>query len=128
MKRLQVMIIVCLSIILTGCENEEKKAWEPYSPLNTTSLMKQYAIQNQYQQFKTLIQEGYNEEEIKQIYETVRKTSTNHAEINTFTLVTFDNGKMLLVHLSPSHSGEVYIQDVVEIPQELSDTFHGILN
>src|SRR5690606_34210792 len=105
-------------------------AREPKNPLLTTSLMKQYAIEDNYKQFKTLMLDGYDEESIAEIYETVRRTATNSADIKSFTLVTFDNGKTLLVHLTPlaSEDGEVLIQDVIEIPTEMAKYIEEELN
>ena len=115
------VLLLLLTIFLTGC-SEDDKAWEPYSPLNTSSLMNQAAIQDNYALFETLVLEGFDEESINEMYETVRSTATKSAEINSFTLVTFDNGKTLLVHLTPyaSEEGEVLIQDVIEIPSEMA--------
>ena len=61
--------------------------------------MKQAAIQDNYALFETLVLEGFDEESINEMYETVRSTATKSAEINSFTLVTFDNGKTLLLTL-----------------------------
>ena len=115
------VLLLLLTIFLTGC-SEDDKAWGPYSPLNTSSLMKQAANQDNYALFETLVLEGFDEESINEMYETVRSTATESAEINSFTLVTFDNGKTLLVHLTPdaSEEGEVLIQDVIEIPAEMA--------
>lgn len=130
MNKSYVIFLLFLTIFLTGCSEDNSKAWEPYSPLNTSSLMKQYAVQDNYAQFKSLVQEGYDEDSINEIYETVRSTVTNSAEINSFTLVTFDNGKTLLVHLTPvtSEEGEVLIQDVIEIPIEMASYIKEELN
>ena len=115
------VLLLLLTIFLTGC-SEDDKAREPDTPLNTTSLMKQAANQDNYALFKTLLLEGYDEESINEMYETVRSTATDSAAINSFTLVSFDNGKTLLVHLTPvgSEEGEVLIQDVIELPAEIA--------
>ncbi|MFT4416787.1 hypothetical protein ACLM5H_23260 [Fredinandcohnia humi] len=129
MNKLRLFLLLSFVLLLTGC-SEENKAWEPYSPLNTSSLMKQYASEDNYEQFKHLLQEGHDEESIKRIYETVRQATSDSAEINTFTLVTFDNGKTLLVHLTPqtSKDGKVLIQDVIEIPTETATYIEKELN
>ncbi|QNK89605.1 hypothetical protein H7992_08095 [Sporosarcina sp. resist] len=130
MNKSCVLLLLFLTIFLTGCSEDDNKAWEPYSPLNTSSLMKQYALEDNYAQFQSLVQEGYDEDSINEMYETVRSTATSSAEINSFTLVTFDNGKTLLVHLMPvtSEKGEVLIQDVIEIPIEMASYIKEELN
>jgi len=130
MNKSCVLLLLFLTIFLTGCSEDDNKAWEPYSPLNTSSLMKQYALEDNYAQFQSLVQEGYDEDSINEMYKTVRSTATSSAEINSFTLVTFDNGKTLLVHLMPvtSEKGEVLIQDVIEIPIEMASYIKEELN
>ncbi|MEK4714091.1 hypothetical protein [Sporosarcina sp. FSL K6-5500] len=130
MNKSCVLLLLFLTIFLTGCSEDDNKAWEPYSPLNTSSLMKQHALEDNYAQFQSLVQEGYDEDSINEMYETVRSTATSSAEINSFTLVTFDNGKTLLVHLMPvtSEKGEVLIQDVIEIPIEMASYIKEELN
>lgn len=126
----RIILIVSFAIFLAGCSKEDHTSREPKNPLLTTSLMKQYAIEDNYKQFKTLMLDGYDEESIAEIYETVRRTATNSADIKSFTLVTFDNGKTLLVHLTPlaSEDGEVLIQDVIEIPTEMAKYIEEELN
>ena len=130
MNKSCVLLLLFLTIFLNGCSEDDNKAWEPYSPLNTSSLMKQYALEDNYAQFQSLVQEGYDEDSINEMYKTVRSTATSSAEINSFTLVTFDNGKTLLVHLMPvtSEKGEVLIQDVIEIPIEMASYIKEELN
>ncbi|RHW43398.1 hypothetical protein D1B31_01680 [Neobacillus notoginsengisoli] len=128
MDKLLLLLIVSLGIVITGC-SDDNKVWEPHSPLNTSSLMLQYAEQNNYKQFNTLLLEGSDEASIKKMFETVKQVGTNSKEIKTFTLVTFDNGKTLLVHLtSETEDGKVLIQDVIEIPTEIASDIEKELN
>lgn len=122
-------MILSFAIFLTGC-SDDNEAWEPYSPLNTTSLMKQYASSSDYEQFKTLLPEGYDEESMSKMFGTVKKAVSDSASIDTFTIVTFDNGKSLLVHLTPieSEDGEVLIQDIIELPIEMATYIEEELN
>jgi hypothetical protein len=128
--KLRLFLLLSFVLLLTGC-SDDKKAWEPYSPLNTSTLMKQYATQGNYEQFENLLQEGLNKDSVERMYETVRKAASHSAEINTFTLVTFENGKTLLVHLTPQDSkkdGKALIQDVIEIPTEMATYIEKELN
>ncbi len=129
MNKLRLILILAFGILLTGC-NVDKKAWEPYSPLNTTSLIKQYAINSDYEQFKTLLPEGYAEEDMNKMFETVKESVTDSASIDTFTLITFENGKSILVHLIPNNleDGEVLIQDIIELPTEMATYIEEELN
>ncbi|MCM3710215.1 hypothetical protein [Sporosarcina luteola] len=133
MIKLRLFLMLSFAIFLTfltGCSGENNTAREPSSPLNTTSLMKQYALQDNYKQFETLMLDGYDEKSITELYETVRQAATKSADIKSFTLVTFDNGKTLLVYLTPiaSENGEVLIQDVIEIPTNIAAYIEEELN
>lgn len=129
MIKLRLFLVLTFVIIITGC-SEDDNTREPDSPLITTSLMKQYALQDNYSQFETLMLAGFDEESITEFYETVRRTATKSADIKNVTLITFDNGKTLLVHLTPvaSEDGEVLIQDVIEIPAEMAAYIEEALN
>lgn len=130
MIKLRLLLILSLTMILTGCRQDDHTAREPDSPLHTTSLMKEYALQDNYNQFETLMLAGFDEESITEFYETVRRTASNNADIKNVTLVTFDNGKTLLVHLTPAdyEGGEVLIQDVIELPTEMANYIEDVLN
>ena len=130
MIKLRLFLLLSFAIFLIGCRGDDHTARKPDSPLNTTSLMKEYAQQNNYSQFETLMLAGFNEESITEFYDTVRRTATNSADIKNVTLVTFDNGKTLLVHLTPvaSEDGEVLIQDVIEIPAEMATYIEEAFN
>ena len=92
--------------------------------------MNQYARDDNYEQFKKLLQEGNDEESIKKMYDTVKQTATDSSKINNFTLVTFDNGKTVLVHFIPAatEDGVVLIQDVIELPTEIASYIDDELN
>lgn len=108
MIKLRLFLLLSFAIFLIGCSGDDHTAREPDSPLNTTSLMKEYAQQNNYSQFETLMLAEFDEESITELNETVRQTATDSAKIKNFTLVTFENGKTLLVHPTPvaSEDGE----------------------
>ncbi|WP_047983074.1 hypothetical protein [Ornithinibacillus californiensis] len=119
MKKLLWTLFLSL-ILLSACEDD--KAWEPYSPLNTSSLMALYAGQDNYEQFRTLIKEGYDEENMKRMYQIVKQAYSDNKTIDTFSIVSFENGKTVLVHLTPqvSEDEEFLIQDIIEIPPEMT--------
>lgn len=126
-----ILIIASSVLFLTACSNNtDDSAWVPDSPLKTTFLMNKYARDDNYEQFKTLLLEGNDEKSIKKMYDTVKQSATNSSKINNFTLVTFDNGKTVLVHFIPaaSEDGDVLIQDVIELPAEMASYIDDELN
>ncbi|NYE04372.1 hypothetical protein F4694_001116 [Bacillus niacini] len=136
MRKIIIMVLFLFSLLLSGCK-DENKAWEPYSPENTTSLMLQFAYKGNIEQFKTLFLDGMDEDYLLQIYETVRsaenkdENETSFGEVSTFTLVSLENGKTFLVELTPpipNKNDEVLIQDVIELPKEIRDYIEEELN
>lgn len=128
MKRIFSVLSLLFLLLLIACSDDDK-AWEPYSPENTSSLMMQYANQENYEGFKSLILEGYEEDSMKQMYETTMQAVSQSAGVSTLTLVSFDNGKSLLVHFTPqTEEGEVLIQDIIEIPEEMAAYIEEGLN
>lgn len=129
------MVLFLFSLLLSGCK-DENKAWEPYSPENTTSLMQQYAYEGNIEQFKTLFLNGMDEERLQQIFETVKTSAnmddeTSFGKVSTFTMVSLENGKIFLVELTPpipNKKNEVLIQDVIELPKEIRDYIEEELN
>jgi hypothetical protein len=136
LRKIIVLVLLLFSLLLSGCK-DENKAWKPYSPENTTSLMQQYAYEGNIEQFKTLFLDGMNEDRLQQIYETVKTSKnkdgnvTSFGEVSTFTLVSLENGKTFLVELTPpmpNKNNEVLIQDVIELPKEIRDYIAEVLN
>lgn len=120
--------MLLLVLFLVGCK-EDNKSWDPYSPHNTSSLMNQYALNEDYRQFQSLVLEGSEQARTQEIYETVKQSVSNSAEIVSFTLVKMDNGKTLLVHLTPPSGPEqkALIQNVLEVPEDMVVFFEEAL-
>jgi hypothetical protein len=135
LRKIIVMVLFLFSLLLSGCK-DENKAWEPYSPENTTSLMQQYAYEGNIEQFKTLFLDGMDEDRLQQIFETVKTSAnmddeTSFGKVSTFTMVSLENGKTFLVELTPpipNKNNEVLIQDVIELPKEIRDYIEEELN
>jgi hypothetical protein len=135
LRKIRVLGLIFFSLLLSGCK-DENKAWEPYSPENTTSLMQQYAYEGNIEQFRTLFLDGMDEERLQQIFETVKNSAnmddeTSLGKVSTFTMVSLENGKTFLVELTPpipNKNNEVLIQDVIEVPKEIRDYMEEELN
>lgn len=116
-------LVLFLSIILVACSNDND-AWKPNSPQNTTSLMRMYAQLDNYEKFESLFLNGADDAEMKEEAFNQLKNATGIAGINSFTLLTFDNGEMVLIHLTPPNKdGEVLIQNVIKVPEEMRALF-----
>lgn len=122
-------LLLCLSIILAACSNDNN-AWKPNSPQNTTSLMKMYALQDNFEEFESLFLNGTDSERTEASFHQLKGIATSNAGINNFTLLTFDNGEMVLVHLIPipNQEGEVLIQNVIKVPEGMRDFIQAAIN
>lgn len=125
----KISLILLLSIILVSC-SDDKEAFMPNDPLNTTSLMKMYIHQDNYEGFKSLFMDGTTAEVTETHFIKLKDIISPKAGIDNFTLLSLDNGEMVLVHLSPipNEEGEVLIQDVINIPDEMKDFFSKAIN
>jgi hypothetical protein len=115
-----IVLILFLSSILVACSNDNE-ALKPNSPQNTTSLMKMYALQDNYEEFKSLFLNGTDAERTQASFNQLKGIATSSSGINSFTLLTFDNGEMVLVQLIPipNQEGKVLIQNVIKVPEEM---------
>lgn len=54
----------------------------------------------------------------------MKKFTTPGADYKNYELITFTNGKMLLINLTPENeNGEYKIQDVIEVPDNMKSLF-----
>ncbi|WP_308635793.1 hypothetical protein [Paenibacillus silvisoli] len=107
--------------LLSSCSNNEVK---PDSPVNTAHLMKLSIDYQDYDRFNQLFSEGRADSVPKSEFEKLKTLTSAGTQYNNYELLKFENGKMLLVRLAPpNEAGEIFIEDVKVIPEELSYLF-----
>jgi len=113
--------LLLLTLAVIGCNNNELK---PVSPTNTTWLMK-LAIDNQdYEHFSSLFSEGRKGIVSESEFSELKKMTSPGTEFSNYELLTFDNGQMLLVRLTPlGEDNIIEIEDVIVVPEDMKQLF-----
>lgn len=116
------LIIICSFLgLLLGCSQNEVK---PDNPVHTTLLMKTSIDRQNYTRFTQLFSEGRANSVPKSDFEGLKTITSTSTLFNNYELLTFDNGNMILVRLTPpNENGEVEIEDVKIVPEEMKSLF-----
>lgn len=119
------IILLGLSLVLLctllGCSSKEVQI---DNALNVTHKMKMSIDNQDYEKFNRLFSEGRINSVQKSDFEELKTFTTAGASYNNYELLTFENGKMFLVRLTPSNEeGEVFIEDVKIVPEEMRSLF-----
>ncbi|MCX7904730.1 MAG: hypothetical protein N2486_09510 [Caloramator sp.] len=123
MKYMSVSLLLLLSIfLLSSCQR--KTVLKPDTPENTVWLFKRSVDDGKYDNLKQLFtDEGKNTISLD-TFNKIRKISTPGASFINYQLLTFTNGEMVLVRLSPNKiNGEYKIEDVIIVPKEAKKVF-----
>jgi hypothetical protein len=125
MKRFVLIIVVLLSscIVMSACS---KKITND-NQLDTLLLM-QSAIDNQdNQKFKELLLDSkrsvFTEKDLANLKEI---GATGGGRISMYFMRQYSNGKMVLFNMTQREvNGKYYIQDIIEVPEEMQKFFKG---
>lgn len=119
--RLLLLLIFYFGITL-GCSNKTVK---PESPENTTWLMKSAIDNDDYVSFNSLFSDGRKGSISESDFKELKKMTSASAGYIRYELVTFDNGEMLLVRLTPPDGdNEIEIEDVIVVPDSMKELFN----
>lgn len=119
-KSLGILCVIMLSIFLSSCEDTVK----PDTEQNATWLMKLAIDENDYERFNELFSEGRKNAVLEESFDAMGELSTAGASYKNYELITFENGEMLLVRLTPmTIDGEYKIEDVMIVPDEMKSFF-----
>jgi hypothetical protein len=116
------LIMFAISIaIFVGCSN---KTLKPDSPDNPAWLMKLAIDNNDYESFASLFSESRTGSISKSDFRELQDITTAGTEYKSYELITFENGQMLLVRLTPSDNNkEIKIEDVIVVSDEMKEMF-----
>lgn len=110
-------------VVMAGCNNN--KTVKPDNPVDTAWLMKLAIDNGDYDRFNSLFSDGRKGSVSKSEFEQLRDITTAGADYTNYELLTFGNGKMLLVRLSPANDdNEIEIEDVIIVPDEMKELFN----
>lgn len=118
-----IFISVCFTFTIAACTN--KKALKADTPANTGWLMKMAMDSENYDNFNKLFSEGRKNSISKEEFSKLKKLTTAGTDFKHYELLTFTNGEMFLVRLTPEKvNGEYKIEDVIIVPEEMKKLFN----
>ncbi|MBB3112264.1 hypothetical protein FHS18_004350 [Paenibacillus phyllosphaerae] len=91
------------------------------SPNDTAISLKNALTFDDYEKFQSLFSEGKKGIATKALFEQLKDINSSRADFRSYTVITLDNGEMLLVNLTPNK--EQAIQSITVIPEEHKELF-----
>lgn len=115
------LFIIVIIIVVFGRFSKEVK---PDTPHNVSWLMKLALDEKNYTLFNSYFIEGRRGKISQEEFEKISDISTAAWGEESYQLIKFSNGEMLMIYLSPSKiNGKLYIQDIKMVPDDLKDFF-----
>ena len=115
---LTVFIIIYLPLLLISCSDQ--KPLKSDTPVNTAIIMESFLKEGNYKNFSELFIDGRKNAVSEEQFNELKKLTTAGTELKHYELLTFTNGKMILIELTQERAnGEYRIEDVKEVPDEI---------
>lgn len=119
-KSIILISILMICVVLTSCQKTVKSD----TPQNTGWLMKLAIDNGDYERFNNLFSEGRKDIISRESFDEMKNITTAGTGHTHYQLLTFGNGEMLLVMLTPEKiNGEYKIEDVIIVPNEMKGIF-----
>lgn len=114
------IIVLVFAVLLIYFFTAGPKILEPDTPTNAAYLLK-HAIDNRdYSYFNSLFTEGRKNTISEENFLKLSKITTSGSSYAHYELITFENGEMLLVLLTPEKvDGKYQVQDIKVVPKEI---------
>jgi hypothetical protein len=121
-KHIGITILVMSIFVLPGCFEKQVR---PDTPVNTANMAKLAIDSGNYQSFNDLFSEGRKDYISKEKFNQLKGLSSASATYTNYQLVTFQNGKMVLIRLTQERDpgGNYRIEDMKIVPEGLADIF-----
>lgn len=114
-KIFQILYVSLMITLLVSCST-------PQALSNGTAIsLKQSLNFDEFDKFQTLFSEEKRSTASKELFEKLKEVNSAGAEYKNYTVISLDNGEMLLVNLTPNE--EQAIQSITVIPQEYKFLF-----
>ncbi|AST91302.1 hypothetical protein BC6307_08435 [Sutcliffiella cohnii] len=122
MKYIKLLVLICVFfVVMVGCSSNKV---QPDSTENVAWLMKLAIENDDYEAFDSLFSEGRKGSVSRTDFSEFTNLTTAGANYKKYELVTFENGEMLLVRLTPENEDNKYeIEDVIVVPEEMKVLF-----
>jgi hypothetical protein len=113
-----IFIIIYLPLLLISCSDQ--KPLKSDTPVNTAIIMESFLKEGNYIKFNELFTDGRKNAVSEEQFNELKKLTTAGTDLKHYELLTFTNGKMILVELTQERTdGEYKIEDVKEVPDEM---------
>lgn len=116
----KVIIFLGLALSLSSCSGDNQ-----IDPVGTTMQMSEAIRQDNYEEFKSLFFEPRRSHASQELFQQIKeiKGSSSATDFKSYTLLSFENGEMVLVNLTPNRKGKKEIQDVIFVPDDVKNLF-----
>lgn len=111
------VVVLCFAFI--SCQ----KALKPDTPANAAWLMKIAIDEGDYKWFQSLFTETRKDAVSAEMFDEMGGITTAGTSFIQYSVLTFENGEMILVRLSPETKGEYKIEDVMIVPDDMKAFF-----
>jgi hypothetical protein len=121
-KLFVITVLVTTLFMFPGCT---EKPMRPDTPVNTSWIAKMAIDSGNYDDFNNLFSEGRKNSISQNKFKELKELSTAGATYTTYQLITFQNGKMILVRMTQEKdsNGNYGIEDIKVVPDGLTDSF-----
>lgn len=132
-KRLMTFAVLILVIVATvivtynvrSCQSDI--ALKSNSPRNVAYLMTKAFKENNFASFQMLLTEQARIQINSEQFGVFQKLNTDNALFGTYSLVRLENGRLLMVYMTPPDEAGLYkIQDVKLVPLEMNNLFNHV--
>jgi hypothetical protein len=121
-KLCSITLLVTTLFMLPGCFERPVR---PDTQINTADMAKRAIDSGNYTKFNDLFSQGRRDSISLEKFKELKELTTAGAEYINYQLVTFQNGKMILIRLTQEKdsSGNYGIEDIKVVPEGLAETF-----
>lgn len=117
-------MLIIFSVCIVVSSASQQKVVKLDTPENAAMLAESDINFGNYDAFNRLFSEGRQNSISEDKFSEMKKLTTSGADLKNYELITFTNGKMLLINLTPAdEKGEYKIQDVIEVPDNMESLF-----
>ena len=118
------LILACFTFMVVSCTS--KKILKADSSGNAGWLMTLAIQNNNYDRFNELFSEGRENSLSIEEFNKLKSLTTAGTDFKHYELLTFTNGEMFLIRLTPEKvNGEFKIEDVIRVASEMKPLFIG---
>ena len=121
-KYLLLFTTIISTISLISCTKDT--SLKPTSPTNTSILVKNYIDAENYEEFKKLFSNELENSVSIDDFKMLKDITTAGSNHSLYDIITFENGEMILIKISPIEvNGEYKIEEVIQVPDEFKALF-----